>query len=57
MKKRTWEKAYPLGVVLTLLVFWQAMVGFGFVDSFSIPSPVAILKALVQEMGVFLGHL
>lgn len=57
MKKRTWEKAYPLGVVLTLLVFWQAMVGFGFVDSFSIPSPVAILKALVQEMGVLLGHL
>jgi ABC-type nitrate/sulfonate/bicarbonate transport system permease component len=57
MKKGTSEKLYPVLAVFLLLFVWQAAVGWGFVDSFSIPSPLSIFAALIGEMGVLIGHL
>ncbi len=57
LKRQQLEKIYPIGAILILLILWQVAVGFGFVDTFSIPSPLKICNAMFNEMGMLLGHL
>lgn len=57
MKNKQMEKIYPIGAILIILILWQAAVGLGIVDTFSIPSPLAICMALLDEKGVLLEHL
>ncbi len=42
--------------ILILLVVWQFVCGIGIVPDFMLPSPVAVVKAMVGDAGLLLHH-
>ena len=47
--------AAPLTIVL-LIVVWQLVCTLGLVPSYMLPSPVAVVEALVEDWDLLLGH-
>jgi len=49
VKKKLINLIYPAISFLLLLIIWQAVVNFGFINSIFLPSPVKVLFALVKN--------
>ena len=46
----------PVAAVALLLVIWEAACDLGFVPSFLLPSPLAVLRALVSDLPLIAQH-
>lgn len=59
MKKRfqsITNSILPISAILIILVVWQLLCTFGVIPPFLLPSPLAILGALVDDKSLLLGH-
>ncbi|MDH9220069.1 MULTISPECIES: ABC transporter permease [Moraxella] len=43
-------------LVIVLLVAWQAVIGFGFIPDYLLPSPIQIIKAFIDDFYLLMGH-
>ena len=55
VRARLLDFAAPLTIVL-LIVVWQLVCTLGLVPSYMLPSPVAVVEALVEDWDLLLGH-
>lgn len=53
---RTRRVLIPLATVALLLVGWEALVDFGVVPNFLLPTPVQVVSALVGDLGLLASH-
>ncbi len=49
-------KLWSASALLVLLLFWQLCCSLGFIDSFLLPSPIQVGKALIEEFPVLMEH-
>ena len=54
--QNTTNKIWSCSAIVVLLVVWQAVSSLGIVDSFMLPSPVKVIKALVTEFPALMEH-
>ena len=47
---------YPLSVIVIITIIWQLAVSFKIVDAFLLPSPIAVIKALIKDAKLLLKH-
>lgn len=50
------DKIWAFSAVAVLLVVWQGICSFGIVESYILPSPVSVVKALINELPVLAEH-
>lgn len=50
------SKLWSVSAIAAVLVIWQIVCSAGLVDSFLLPSPIAVMKALIQEFPVLMEH-
>lgn len=50
------DKLGSFYAIVAVVIIWQAICSFGFVDSFMLPSPIDVLKALVTEFPILLEN-
>ncbi|WP_258556854.1 ABC transporter permease [Moraxella lacunata] len=43
-------------LVIVLLVAWQAVIGFGLLPDYLLPSPMQIIKAFIDDFALLMGH-
>ncbi len=51
------NKIWSLSAIVLLIVIWQLVCSLGLVESFMLPSPVAVVKAFVKEFPELMLHL
>lgn len=49
-------KLWSASALLVLLLLWQLCCSLGFIDSFLLPSPIQVGKALIEEFPVLMEH-
>ena len=54
--QNTTNSIYSVSAIAVILVLWQAICSLELVDSFLLPSPVQVVKALVSEFPVLMEH-
>lgn len=51
------NKLYAVGLIIVLIVFWQAVCSLKLVPGYMLPSPVQVISAFINEFNVLMGHL
>jgi len=52
----TTNKIWSCSAIVLILIVWQIICSIGLVEAFMLPSPLAVVKALVSEFPVLMGH-
>ncbi len=47
---------WSVSAIAVILVLWQVICSVGLVDSFLLPSPVQVIKALIEEFPILMEH-
>ncbi len=47
---------WSVSAIVVILILWQGICSFGFVDSFLLPSPIQVVKAFAEEFPVLMEH-
>ena len=50
------NKFWACSAVVAIIIIWQSICSFGLVDSFMLPSPIAVVSALISEFPTLLQH-
>ena len=50
------DRLWAFSAVGAIVIIWQTVCSLGFVDSFMLPSPVSVIKALVTEFPELIKH-
>ncbi len=50
------NKIWSCSAIVVILLLWQGVCAFGLVDSFMLPSPVAVVQAFIKEFPVLMEH-
>lgn len=50
------NKIWSVSAIAVILVAWQLICSFGLVESFLLPSPVQVVKTLINEFPALAGH-
>ena len=58
MKKfqNTTSKLWSVSAIAVILIIWQLVCSLGLVEAFLLPSPVQIVKTLISEFPLLMGH-
>ncbi len=54
--QNTTNKIWSVSAIAVILILWQGICSLGLVDSFLLPSPVQVIKALIEEFPVLMEH-
>ena len=50
------SKLWSVSAIAVILVVWQLVCSLGVIEAFLLPSPVQVVKALISELPLLLGH-
>lgn len=50
------SKLWSLSAVAAVLIVWQLVCSFGMVEAFLLPSPVQVIRTLIAEFPLLMGH-
>lgn len=56
LQSTTNKLVLPLAAILIILVFWQAVSSLGLVPKFMLPSPIDVVKALINDFPLLMSH-
>lgn len=54
--QNTTGKLWSVSAIAAVLILWQTICSLGIVDSFMLPSPVQVLRALLTEFPILMEH-
>lgn len=50
------NKIWSCSAIVCIVIIWQMVCSFGFIDSFLLPSPIQVIRALVSEFPTLMEH-
>ena len=54
--QNTTSKIWSVSAIAIVLILWQMICSLGIVDSFMLPSPVQVVKAIIEEFPTLMEH-